>query len=100
MASSSIEFRSVAPGRVSDHIRLFLIHKELRAMAKRQEALHEMDYDPYLINCIEKCIDAIDAYENYDPTPQYLYGDDGGEPPLTAEEMHAGAWKEHQELHS
>jgi hypothetical protein len=32
---------------------------------------------------------------DYDPTPN-----EPGEPPITAAEMHAAAWKEHQAMHS
>ena len=31
-------------------------------------------------------IDCFDEIINYDPTPQYLYDDTGGEPPISAEE--------------
>jgi len=31
-------------------------------------------------------IDSFDEIINYDPTPQYLYDDTGGEPPISAEE--------------
>lgn len=37
---------------------------------------------------------------DYDPTPQYLYDNDGGEAPVTAAEMHQAAWVQHQELHN
>jgi hypothetical protein len=37
---------------------------------------------------------------DYDPTPQYLYDNTGGEPPVTMAEMHASAWQQHQEMHS
>lgn len=100
MSHASIEFRSVAPGQISDHVRLSLIHKELRAMSKRQSRLHEMDSDCDLTDCINDLIDRIDEYQDYDPTPQYLYDNTGGEPAVSAEEIHSGAWKQHQELHS
>jgi len=31
-------------------------------------------------------IDSFDEIINYDPTPQYLYDDTGGEPPISAKE--------------
>lgn len=100
MSHASIEFRSVAPGQISDHIRLSLIHKELRAMSKRQSNLHEMDSDYYLEECINDLIGRIDEYQDYDPTPQYLYDNTGGEPAVSSAEMHSGSWKQHQEMHS
>jgi hypothetical protein len=48
----------------------------------------------------DEIIPAIEEIIYYDPTPQYLYDNDGGEPPMSAEEMHSGAWKQHQEFHS
>ena len=36
----------------------------------------------------------------HDPTPQYLYDNDGGEPPLSADERHSQAFAQHQALHS
>ena len=100
MSPASIEFRSVAPGRISDHVRLNLIHKELRAMSKRQAKMHQMDCDYDLEECINDLISRIDEYQDYDPTPRYLYDDTGGEPAVSAEEVHSGAWLQHQQLHS
>ena len=45
---------------------------------------------------LEKFLEAWDD----DPTPQYLYDNSGGEPPMTMNEIHSAAWKEHQEAHS
>ena len=35
-----------------------------------------------------------------DPTPQYLWDDSGGEPPVTMGEMHTIALQQHREMHS
>ena len=64
-------------------------------MSIRQERLHTMDSDPYFADCIDEVVERIKEYEDYDPTPDYA-----GEPPITMAEMHAGAWKQHQILHS
>ena len=45
-------------------------------------ALLEEEIIPQLENEIEKDLD-------YDPTPQYLYDNTGGEPPVTMAEMHS-----------
>ena len=34
----------------------------------------------------------------YDPTPQYLWDDSGGEPPVTLDEMHTEAYKQKYSL--
>ena len=39
-------------------------------------------------------IDSFDEIINYDPTPQYLYDDTGGEPPISAKERHRKAFKQ------
>ena len=36
--------------------------------------------------------------DDYDPTPQYLWDDTGGEPPMSADERHKEAWEEKQRL--
>lgn len=92
--SASIEFHSVNSKPVGDHTRLHLIRKELEAMSIRQERLHMMDSDPYLVECIDEVVERIREYEDYDPTPDY-----SGEPPMTITEMHAGAWQQHLEAH-
>ena len=49
-----------------------------------------------ILPALEKFLEVWDD----DPTPQYLYDNTGGEPPVTAAEMHSAAWKQHQEMHS
>ena len=39
-------------------------------------------------------IDSFDEIINYDPTPQYLYDDTGGEPPISAEERSKKAFEQ------
>ena len=39
-------------------------------------------------------IDSFDEIINYDPTPQYLYDDTGGEPPVSAEERSTKAFEQ------
>jgi hypothetical protein len=36
--------------------------------------------------------------DDYDPTPQYLWDDTGGEPPISADERDREAWEEKQRL--
>ena len=43
---------------------------------------------------IDEVIGMLEDEIDYDPTPN-----EPGEPPITAAEMHAAAWKEHQEMH-
>ena len=39
-------------------------------------------------------IDSFDEIIYYDPTPQYLYDDTGGEPPISAEERTRNAFEQ------
>ena len=41
-----------------------------------------------------------EAIDGYDPTPDYLWDNSGGEPPVTLAEMHHSAWVQKQELNS
>ena len=79
------------------------IYAELKEIVEYENKLHMMDQtlNPVDLSKIEdEIIPAIEEIVDYDPTPQYLYDNDGGEPAISAEEMHSGAWKQHQELHS
>ena len=79
------------------------IYKELKEIVEYENKLDMMDQtlNPVDLSKIEdEIIPAIEEIIYYDPTPQYLYDNDGGEPPMSAEEIHSGAWKQHQEFHS
>jgi len=40
------------------------------------------------------------ALSEHDPTPQFLFDNDGGEPPITLDEMYKRAWEEKRLTHS
>jgi hypothetical protein len=44
-------------------------------------------------------IDRVEQLWECDPTPDTLWGDSGGEPPVTQAERHAAAHQEHLEAH-
>jgi len=44
---------------------------------------------------VEEAIALLEERIDYDPTPNEI-----GEPPITLDEMHTAAWKEHQAMHS
>lgn len=93
--------------RINEYTALVRIVKDLKSIVARESkrpqgcedltlsmlALLEEEIIPKLENEIEHDLD-------YDPTPQYLYDNTGGEPPVTMAEMHASAWQQHQEMHS
>ena len=79
------------------------IYKELKEIVEYENKLHMMDQTLNLTDLSkieDEIIPAIEEIIYYDPTPQYLYDNDGGELPMGAEEIHSGAWKQHQKLHS
>jgi hypothetical protein len=51
--------------------------------------------DPHMRNIIDEVIGMLEDEIDYDPTPN-----EPGEPPITADEMHTAAWKEHLTMHS
>ena len=90
----------------SEYAHLQRIIKELKEVLQRDAKRHQMDehFTPSMRGLLEYEVipvleNELDADLNYDPTPQYLYDNTGGEPPVTASERHAAAWKEHQEAH-
>ena len=87
------------------HSLIYHMEKRVKQLLLEDTRRHQMDAEPgeiietiedELLPSIEKLMEIWD----YDPTPQYLYDNDGGEPPLSANERHAAAWKQHQALHS
>lgn len=51
--------------------------------------------DGHTRDVLDEVISMLSDELDYDPTPS-----EPGEPPITAAEMHAAAWKEHQAMHS
>ena len=78
------------------------IYKELNEIVKFENSLHMMDMtlNQTDVNTLEEVISMIEDIVNYDPTPQYLYDNSGGEPLMTANERLSASWKEHLHLHS
>jgi hypothetical protein len=69
----------------------------LKAILERESKRHQMDQDlvPGDDDVVQEAIGLLEEIIDYDPTPNEL-----GEPPITLDEMHAAAWKEHQAMHS
>jgi hypothetical protein len=84
------------------YTKLERICKELKEIVEFENKLHMMDMNLNSsdVDTLDEVISMIEEIVDYDPTPQYLYDNDGGEPPISAEEMHSGAWRQHQEFHS
>lgn len=87
----------MATNYVSEYTVLNNILAELKEVTKRENKRHQMDQhltfsmlallEDEIIPLLENELDV-----DYEP-------DETGEPPMTADEMHSAAWKQHQELH-
>jgi hypothetical protein len=59
------------------------------------------DLNPSLAELLEEeIIPLLENEINYDPTPEHLYDNSGGEPPVTMAEMHEIARAHSKLLHS
>ena len=86
----------------NEYAHLQRIIKELKEVLERDGKRHEVDQDltPSMRALLEdEIIPVLENELDYDPTPQYLYDNTDGEPPITAAEMHHAVWVQHQELH-
>lgn len=83
----------------NEYTHLQRIIKELKEVLERDGKRHEMDQDltPSMRSLLEdEIIPMLENELDYDPTPQYLYDNTGGEPAVSAEERHQSSWIEHQ----
>ena len=84
------------------HTKLERICKELKEIVKSENSLHMMDMNLNSsdVDTLDEVISMIEEIVDYDPTPQYLYDNSGGEAPMTANERLSASWQEHLQLHS
>lgn len=71
------------------------ILKDLKAIIDRENKRHMMDAHLNIgmkMLLEDEIIPQIENELDYDPTPQYLWDDTGGEPPVTLDEMHTAAY--------
>ena len=80
---------------VNELKQLELILKDLKAIISREQNRHMMDehLTSSMRNLLEdEIIPQLENELDFDPTPQYLWDDTGGEPPVTLDEMHTDAY--------
>ena len=80
---------------VNELKQLQLILKDLKAIISREQNRHMMDehLTSSMRNLLEdEIIPQLENELDFDPTPQYLWDDTGGEPPVTLDEMHTDAY--------
>ena len=80
---------------VNEFTQVESIVKDLKAIIQREDKRHQMDQ--HLTSSMRHLLEdeIIPQLENeldFDPTPQYLWDDTGGEPPATLDEMHTAAY--------
>ena len=69
--------------------------KILEGVVDRENRRHMMDADLTISMKMlleDEIIPMLENELDYDPTPQYLWDDTGGEPPVTLDEMHTAAY--------
>ena len=83
-------------GQLQPLDQLYTIKECLKALLKKEEAAHIMDesFCTGQVDDLNEAYDLMTAIYDYDPTPQHLYDDSGGEPPITMNEMVNQAYKE------
>ena len=80
---------------ISESKHVEMIVKDLKAIIEREDKRHMMDQ--HLTTSMRMLLEdeIIPQLENeldFDPTPEYLWDETGGEPPVTLDEMHTDAY--------
>ena len=75
--------------------------QQLKAVIEREDKRHMMDQ--HLTTSMKMLLEdeIIPQLENeldFDPTPEHLWDDSGGEPPVTLDEMHTAAYNQKYNL--
>ena len=97
---SQINASSKLTSKLNEYHKLADVLEELKAISQRESKRHEMDQHltPSMLAMVDdEIIPMLENEMDYEPSDEDLgYG---GEPPMTADEMHTAAWRQHQELH-
>ena len=80
---------------INEYTHVKNILKDLKAIIEREDKRHMMDQ--HLTTSMRMLLEdeIIPQLENeldFDPTPEYLWDETGGEPPVTLNEMHTAAY--------
>ena len=83
------------PIRENEYAKIKRALEILKGVIAREDRRHQMDAD--LTTSMQMLLqdEIIPQLENeldFDQTPQYLWDDTGGEPPVTLDEMHTAAY--------
>lgn len=83
------------PIRESESKKIERALKILKGVIAREDRRHMMDTEltSSMKDLLEsEIIPQLEHELDFDPTPQYLWDDTGGEPPVTLDEMHTDAY--------
>ena len=83
------------PIRESESKKIERALKILKGVIAREDRRHMMDTEltSSMKDLLEsEIIPQLEHELDFDPTPQYLWDDTGGEPPVTLDEMHTAAY--------
>ena len=86
----------------NENANLSSILSQLKNIVDREDKRHMMDQHltPSMLSLLdEEIIPLLENELDYDPTPQHLYDNTGGEPIESMKEIHAGAWRQHHTMH-
>tara|TARA_R100001509_G_scaffold150749_1_gene109878 strand:- start:120 stop:380 length:261 start_codon:yes stop_codon:yes gene_type:complete len=80
-------------------MKLEQIYETLKDFAEKEEEIQckwpcNSDYNVPTWDNIYDALEAIESIIEFDPTPQYLYDDTCGEPPISAEERSREAFEQ------
>ena len=80
---------------INENTHVEQILKDLKAIIEREDKRHMMDQ--HLTTSMKMLLEdeIIPQLENeldFDPTPEHLWDNSGGEPPVTLDEMHTAAY--------
>lgn len=80
---------------INEYTHVENIVKDLKAIIEREDKRHMMDQ--HLTSSMQHLLEdlIIPNLENeldFDPTPEHLWDETGGEPPVTLDEMHTAAY--------
>ena len=88
---------------LSAYERIEKVLQEMQDIMEQQNKLHPMDRTITISMqglLQDELIPQLENELDFDPTPQHLYDNTGGEPAIAADESHMTAWDHHLEMHS
>ena len=88
---------------INEYTHVENVLKDLKAIIEREDKRHMMNQ--HLTTSMKMLLEdeIIPQLENeldFDPTPEHLWDNSGGEPPVTLDEMHTAAYNQKREMHS